>query len=59
MKDYFSACECLLHQIFIGNTALNEIDVAGDLFEVFAMARREIVKHSDARTAVSKRGCNV
>ena len=59
MKNYFRALECFLHEVFIGNTSLDEIDVAADLFEVLAMTCREIVDHSDARTAVAKRGCNV
>lgn len=51
VKDHFSAVESFRQYVFVSDTALNEIYVAANLAEVLAMTRREIVEHSDARTA--------
>jgi hypothetical protein len=59
VKNYFGTVERFPHEFFIGDTALNQIDIAADLFEVFTMTRREIVNDPDARTAVAERRCNV
>ena len=55
MENYFDTLKRLIEQLLIGNTAFDEIEVAADLFDVFAVSGREVVK--DAHTRAGGKQC--
>jgi hypothetical protein len=51
MKNDFHTVQRLLQQVLIGNTALNEIDPAANLVDVFTMTGGQVVEHTNSRAA--------
>src|SRR5207244_2237912 len=50
MKHNLCVLDSLFYESIVIYIALDEIEVTGDLFEVFAKAGRQIVDHADPRS---------